>query len=118
MYEDVSPEDEDKAIERVAQIIHSYGMEDVAELVIPSFAPMAYIAGHIGFVMLAPILPLFGAWGERFIFVFMKKENVHKLVQRVKELKEQEKTEKNLEVTERETLKTSFMDKIKKKLRI
>jgi hypothetical protein len=48
----------------------------------------------------------------------MKKENVLKLVQRVKELKEEEKGQKSLNGKGDKTKKTSILDKIKKTLGI
>lgn len=93
---EVTPEDEEEMIRKVAEQIHKYGMEVAAILMLESVKPLAYIGGQMGRFFVAPFLPAFGEniglGGEKLLTTFEKRENVEKLIVMLEKLaKEEEK---------------------------
>jgi len=95
---EVTPEDEEMYIRKIAEVIHQYGMEVPAILFLESTKPLAYIGGQLGRFFVSPFLPIIseevGIKGEKFFMIFEKRGNVEKLIQLVEEMaqKEKEKT--------------------------
>ena len=94
---EVTPEDEDEMIEKIAQKIHSYGLDLAAILMIESIKPLSFIGTQMGRFFVFPILPIFGdnigITGGRFLQIFEKRENVEKLIKAVEELSREEERE-------------------------
>lgn len=94
---EITSEEEDEVIEKVAEKVHNYGMEIVAILMLESIKPLSYIGGQMGRLFLSPYLPFFGEniglKGEKFFKIFEKHENVEKLIASL-EKKAEEKPEK------------------------
>jgi len=57
---EVTSEDEDEMIEKIAQKIHDSGMNVAAILMMESFKPMSYIGAQMGRFFVSPFLPVFG----------------------------------------------------------
>lgn len=95
---EVTPEDEEEMIRKVAEQIHKYGMEVAAILMLESVKPLAYIGGQMGRLFVAPFLPAFGEniglGGEKLLTTFEKRENVEKLIVMLEELAKEEKKPK------------------------
>lgn len=74
----ISPEDEERMINMIAEGVHKYGMDLPAILMLESFKPLAYIGGVMGRFFLSPFLPFFGEninqQGEKFLTIFEKEK--------------------------------------------
>jgi len=91
--------EEEEAIEKLAQIIHKYGMETIAILSLESLKPLVWVGGELGRAFITPFVPVISeAWGqktEKFFRIFQKRENIDKLLTRVEQLagEEEKKSE-------------------------
>jgi hypothetical protein len=98
---EVTSEDEDEMIEKIAQKIHESGMNMAAILMIESFKPMSYIGAQMGRFFISPFLPVFGEnigiGGEKLLQIFEKTENVERLVKAVEALEQEEEERKKAE---------------------
>jgi hypothetical protein len=104
-YEEITEEDKDTLIEKVAEKIHEYKMETVAVLTLESVKPLAYVGGEMSRVFLAPFLPILGHnlsdIGEKYITVFKDSKNIEKLIHLIEqkvneEAENKERSRKNL----------------------
>ncbi|MGQ9680490.1 MAG: hypothetical protein ACUVV4_06975 [Candidatus Bathyarchaeia archaeon] len=81
---EVTPEEEEQIITKVADKINEYGMNAAAVLMLQSFKPMAYISGQTGRFFLAPLLFGLGdkisVGAEKLFIVFEKRDNIEKLI--------------------------------------
>ena len=101
--EELTEEEADEIIRKVAEKIHLYGMETVAILTLESVKPLAFIGGEMSRIVLAPFLPALGQsvneLGDKLITVFEDRENIEKLITLLEEMargdydKEDEKPE-------------------------
>jgi len=102
---EITSEDEDEMITKIAHKIHQYGMDMVAILMIESVKPLSYIGTQMGRVFVSPFLPAFGEnigiTGEKFLQIFEKHENVEKLIKAVEELTREEEEQKKVEKAEK-----------------
>jgi len=93
-YEEISEEEEDRIIEKAAELIHKHKMEVPAIMLLESSKPVAYIGGELGRAYLAPFLPLleqdFGIPGNKLISIFEKRENIEKLIRSIEEKVQEE----------------------------
>jgi len=91
---EITPAEEEEAIEKLAQVIHKYGMETVAILSLESMKPLVWIGGELGRAFITPFVPVVSeAWGqktEKFFRIFQKRENIDRLLTRVEKLAEEE----------------------------
>jgi hypothetical protein len=93
--DEISCEDEERIIKKIAKIIYDKKMDMPALYMLEIFMPIASISGQMARMFISPILPLYG-WenrdkGEMLITVFQKKENVLKLQIEIEKLIEEEK---------------------------
>lgn len=104
---EVTPEDEEEMIRKVAEQIHKYGMEVAAILMLESVKPLAYIGGQMGRFFVAPFLPAFGEkiglGGEKFLTTFEKRENVEKLIVMLEKLAEEKPKAEPEKIKEEQT---------------
>lgn len=102
---EVTSEDEDEMIRKIAKTIHESGMNVAAILMIESFKPMSYIGASMGRFFISPFLPAFGdnigIGGEKMLQIFEKQENLEKLVKAVEELEREDEERKKAEKLER-----------------
>ncbi len=103
---EVSPEETEEYINKIAEQVHKYGLDVAAILMIETAKPLSYIGGQMGRLFLSPFLPAFGEGieigGEKFLTIFEKRENVERLLQRIEELtKEEEEREKERKAQEK-----------------
>ena len=98
---EVTSEDEDEMIMKIAHKIHEYGLDVAAVLMIESFKPLSYVGAQMGRFFVSPFLPAFGEnmeiGGEKLFQIFEKRENVEKLVKAVEELTRGEEERKKVE---------------------
>jgi hypothetical protein len=98
---EVTPEDEDEMIRKIAEKIHQYGLDVAAVLMIETVKPLSFIGAQMGRFFVSPFLPALGEnigmSGEKFLQIFEKRENVEKLIKAVEELTEEEEERKKAE---------------------
>ena len=101
---ELTEEDEEKVIRKTAEIIHRFGMDAAAILMIESIKPLAYIGGQMGRFLISPFLPAIsedlGRKGDIFLRVFEKRENVEKLLNLLEEMAGEEGERRPLETSE------------------
>ena len=102
---EVTSEDEDEMIRKVAEKIHQYGLGVAAILMIESVKPLSFIGAQMGRFFVSPFLPALGEnvgmSGEKFLQIFEKHENVEKLIKAVEELTQEEEEQKKAEKAKR-----------------
>lgn len=102
---DISEEEEEELIEKVAEKIHEYEMETPAILYLESFKPLAYIGGQMGRLFVSPYLPALskelGIKGEKILRVFEKRENVEKLIELLEEKSKEDREKEEIDVKEK-----------------
>ena len=98
---EVTPEDEEELIMKIAQNIHKYGLDMAAILMIESVKPISYIGTQMGRLFISPFLPVLGEnigiSGEKFLRVFEKRDNMERLIKAVEELSREEEEQKKAE---------------------
>ena len=95
---DVTPEDEEELIKKIANEIHKRGLDLFAILTLETFKPLSYVGTQLGRAFISPFLPAFGddigLGGEKAMQVFEKRENVEKLLTILEELAEEDERSK------------------------
>jgi len=98
---EVTPEDEDEMIMKIAQNIHKYGLDMAAILMIESVKPLSYVGLQMGRFFISPFLPAFGEnigiSGEKLFQIFEKHENAEKLIKAVEKLTREKEEQKKIE---------------------
>ena len=106
---EVTLEEQEEMIQKIAQTIHKYGMDVAAILMIESFTPLTFIGAQMGRLFLSPFFPALGDGiemkGEQFLQILEKRENVRKLLQYIEILaqegEEKKKAEKAKKIEEK-----------------
>ncbi len=100
----LTEEDEEKVIRKTAEIIHRFGLDAAAILMIESIKPLAYIGGQMGRFLISPFLLAIsedlGRKGDIFLRVFEKRENVEKLLSLLEEMAKEEEERRPQETFE------------------
>ena len=95
---DVTPEDEEKMIKKLADEIHKRDVGIFAILMLETLKPLSYVGTQLGRAYISPFLPAFGddigIGGEKAMQVFEKRENVEKLLTILEELAEEDERSK------------------------
>jgi hypothetical protein len=111
---EVTSEDEDKMIQKIAATIHKYGMDTAAILMIESVKPLSFIGAQMGRFFVSPFLPALGEdlgiSGEKFLQIFEKHENVEKLIKAVEELTREEEEQKKAEKAKKQEEKRAEIE--------
>lgn len=98
---DLTEEEEEELIEKVAEKIREYRMETPAILYLESFKPLTYIGGQMGRLFISPYLPALSEelemQGEKILRVFEKRENVEKLIELLEEKSREESDEEKFD---------------------
>jgi hypothetical protein len=96
MFPDVemTSEEEEEVIRKVAVEIRKHGMEAAAILFLESARPLTFIGSQMGRFFISPFLPAIsedlGLKGERLFLVFEKHENIEKLIFNLEQLEREE----------------------------
>ncbi len=91
---ELTPEEEEELIEKISHIIVRSGMGTAALLYLESYKPLSFVGGQLGLFFASPILPFLGRWGELgtdLMMLISKRENVERIIVRVRELMEEER---------------------------
>ena len=98
---DVTSEDENEMIEKVAQMIHEHGFDVAAILLFESLKPLSFVGAQMGRLFISPLLPVLGEKvgisGEKLFQIMEKHENVEKLIQTIERLTQEEEKRKKVE---------------------
>ena len=83
---DLSSEEENRLIENLARAIVRRGLEAPAVMLLETVRPIAFLVSQLGVVALGPLLWFFDLEGSKYTAVFMKRENVGRIIDRVEAL--------------------------------
>ncbi len=82
----MTAEEEQRLIENVARLVVNKGMEAPAIMFLEATRPLSFIASQLAIVALGPLQWLFELEGPKYTGLFMKQENVTRIVERIEEL--------------------------------
>lgn len=83
---ELTPEEEEKLIGNIAKTVVDYGLEAPAIMFLEATRPVSFIGSQLAIVVLGPLQWLFQLEGPKYIGLFMKKENVGKIIERIEGL--------------------------------
>jgi hypothetical protein len=79
-------EEEERLIDNIAKTVVDYGLEAPAIMFLETTRPLSFIASQLAIVVLGPLQWLFQLEGPKYTGLFMKKENVGKIIERIEGL--------------------------------
>ena len=94
---ELTPEQEEEMIEKIASLIHRSGLGTAAILFIESVKPLSNVAGQLTMFTTSAFLPLLGTRGYDFLTLIQNRDNIEKLTRRIEELMEEEEKAKEEE---------------------
>jgi hypothetical protein len=83
---DLTEEEEKKLIDNIARIVVDKGLEAPAIMFLEATRPFSFIASQFAILALGPLQWLFELEGPKYTGLFMKKENVGRIIDRIEEL--------------------------------
>jgi hypothetical protein len=83
---DLTEEEEQKLINNIAKLVVDRGLEAPAIMFLEVTRPLSFIASQLAIVALGPLQWLFELEGPKYTGLFMKKENVSKIIERIEQL--------------------------------
>jgi hypothetical protein len=83
---ELTDEEEEKLIGNIAKLVVSKGLEAPAIMFLEVTKPLSYIASQLAIVALGPLQMLFEMKGPKYTGLFMKKQNVGRIIERIEEL--------------------------------
>jgi hypothetical protein len=83
---DLTEEEERKLINNIAKLVVDKGLEAPAIMFLEATRPLSFIASQLAIVALGPLEWLFELQGPKYTGLFMKKENVGRIIERIEEL--------------------------------
>lgn len=83
---DLTEEEERKLINNIAKLVVDKGLEAPAIMFLEVTRPLSFIASQLAIVALGPLEWLFELQGPKYTGLFMKKENVSRIIERIEEL--------------------------------
>ena len=95
---ELTPEQEEELIEKLAQFILKYKMETPAILFLETMKPVSVVSSTFAMMYVAPFLDIYGVNVNQYALLFQKRENVERLLQRIEALiKESDRLKKEKE---------------------
>jgi len=101
---ELTPQQEEELIEKLAQFILKHKMETPALLFLESLKPLSFVGSTFAMMYVAPFLDIYGVNFNQYAMLFQKRENVERLLQRIEalikesdRLKKEKKKEKEKE---------------------
>jgi len=82
---ELTPEEEEKLINNIAKIIVDRGLEAPAIMFLEATKPLSFIASQFAILALGPLHWLFELEAPKYTGLFMKKENVGRIIERIEE---------------------------------
>jgi hypothetical protein len=83
---DLTEEEERKLIDNIAKLVVDKGLEAPAIMFLEVTRPLSFIASQLAIVALGPLQWLFELEGPKYTGLFMKKENVSRIIDRIEAL--------------------------------
>jgi len=83
---DLTDEEEKKLIENISRVVVDKGLEAPAIMFLEATRPFSFIASQFAIMALGPLQWLFELEGPKYTGLFMKKENVGRIIDRIEEL--------------------------------
>lgn len=83
---DLTDEEEQKLINNIATLVVDKGLEAPAIMFLEVTRPLSFIASQLAIVALGPLQWLFELEGPKYTGLFMKKENVNRIIERIEAL--------------------------------
>ena len=83
---DLTEEEERRLIDNIAKLVVDKGLETPAIMFLEATRPLSFIASQLAIVALGPLEWLFELQGPKYTGLFMKKENVGRIIERIEEL--------------------------------
>lgn len=83
---DLTEDEEKKLIDNIAKLVVDRGLEAPAIMFLEATRPLSFIASQLAIVALGPLQWLFELEGPKYTGLFMKRENVSRIVERIEEL--------------------------------
>jgi hypothetical protein len=83
---DLTDEEERRLIDNIAKVVVDRGLEAPAIMFLEATRPLSFIASQLAIVALGPLEWLFELEGPKYTGLFMKKENVGRIIERIEEL--------------------------------
>ncbi len=82
----MTDEEEKKLIDNIAKLVVDKGLEAPAIMFLEATRPFSFIASQFAIIALGPLQWLFELEGPKYTGLFMKKENVGRIIERIEEL--------------------------------
>jgi hypothetical protein len=83
---ELTAEEEERLIDNIARTIVDYGLEAPAIMFLEVARPLSFIASQLAIVVLGSLQSLFQLEGPKYTGLFVKKENVSKIIERIEGL--------------------------------
>jgi len=83
---DLTQEEEQKLIDNIARLVVNKGLEAPAIMFLEATRPFSFIASQMAVFALGPLWWLFELEGPKYTALFMEKENVARIIERIEEL--------------------------------
>jgi hypothetical protein len=83
---DLTEEEERRLIDNIAKRIVDKGLEAPAIMFLEAARPLSFIASQLAVVALGPLQWLFENEGPKYTGLFMKEQNVGRIIERIEEL--------------------------------
>ena len=86
---ELTPEKEEEIIEKITQKVEKYGMKTAALLFLRSYKPIGVYASQIAPTVFGPyfmLLDLFNIEGYNYNALFVKRENMDRLIKRIEQI--------------------------------
>jgi len=83
---DLTDEEEERLISNIAKLVVGKGLEAPAIMFLEVTKPLSFIASQLAIIVLGPLQWLFELEGPKYTGLFMKKQNVGRIVDRIEEL--------------------------------
>lgn len=83
---ELTEEEEQKLINNIAKLVVDKGLEAPAIMFLEATLPLSFVASQLAIVALGPLQWLFELETPKYTTLFMKKENVRRIIERIDEL--------------------------------
>ncbi len=83
---ELTEEEERKLIDNIAKLVVDKGLEAPAVMFLEVTRPLSFIGSQLAILALGPLQWLFELEGPKYTGLFMKRENVGKIIERIEEL--------------------------------
>ncbi len=83
---DLTDEEKGRLIDNIARFVVENGLEAPAVMFLELGKPISFVASQFAIMVLAPLKWLFDLQGEKYTGLFMEKENVSRIIDRIESL--------------------------------